>query len=84
MQADQASCLTLVTNAVVTWNTVYIGAVVEQLKAEGQEIAAEDLAHVSPARFTHVNPYGKYEFDLDTHWGEGVLRPLRQSPSVSA
>ena len=79
-QADQASCLTLVTNAVLTWNTVYLGAVVEQLKAEGQDIPAEDLAHVSPARFAHVNPYGKYEFDLSANWAEGVLRPLRPSP----
>lgn len=77
LQADQASCLTLVTNAVVTWNTVYIGAVVEQLKREGQHVTDEDLAHVSPARFSHVNPYGKYEFDLSVNWAEGVLRPLR-------
>jgi hypothetical protein len=73
----------LATNAVLTWNTVYRGAVVEQLKAEGQDIQAEDLAHVSPARFAHVNPYGKYEFDLMANWADGVLRPLRPSPTAA-
>ena len=38
-----ASCLTLVTNAVVTWNTVYIGAAVEDLRAEGHAITDETL-----------------------------------------
>ena len=30
---NQAGCLNLVTNAVVTWNTVYMAAVIEQLRA---------------------------------------------------
>src|SRR5713226_7768748 len=25
-------------------------------------------------RFTHVNPYGTYAFDLDTNWEEGVCK----------
>jgi TnpA family transposase len=33
--AYQASCLNLVTNAVMVWNTVYMTAVMEQLKPEG-------------------------------------------------
>ena len=40
----------------------------------------QQLAHVLPARFPHVNPHGKYEFDLTANWAEGVLRPLRPSP----
>ena len=31
---NQAGCLNLVTNAVVTWNTVYMAAVIDQLRAE--------------------------------------------------
>jgi TnpA family transposase len=31
-QANQASALTLVTNAIIVWNTVYMQAVIEQLK----------------------------------------------------
>ena len=34
-QVNQATCLNLVTNAVITWNTVYMAAIIEQLKREG-------------------------------------------------
>jgi len=36
--ANQSSCLTLVTNAVVVWNSIYIAAVLEYLKCEGYPI----------------------------------------------
>lgn len=80
-QANQASCLNLVTNAVVTWNTVYINAVVEQLKREGEEIRDSDLVHLSPARYEHINPYGKYYFDIEKGLGRNQLRPLRHPES---
>ena len=41
-QLNQASCLNLVTNAVVLWNTVYMKAVLDQLKAEGQHVDDAD------------------------------------------
>lgn len=47
-QANQASCLTLVTNMVVTWMTVYTKAVLTQLRAEGLPIP-EAACHC-PAR----------------------------------
>lgn len=62
--ASQSSCLTLVRNAVVAWNTIYMQAAIQQLKQEGHPIEDEDVAHLSPARFEHVNPYGKYYFDI--------------------
>jgi hypothetical protein len=34
----QALCLNLVTNAIIVWNTVYMAAVVEQLKQEGSRM----------------------------------------------
>ena len=37
-QLNQASCLNLVTNAVVLWNTVYMSAVLDQLKAQGYRV----------------------------------------------
>jgi len=42
----QALCLNLVTNAIIIWNTVYMAAVVEQLKHEGVPMHDSDLAHV--------------------------------------
>ena len=77
-QANQASCLTLVTNAVVTWNTVYIGAVVEELRTKGHVITDETLGHLSPALYDHINPYGTYQFDLEAAARLQGLRPLRR------
>jgi len=74
-QTHQAMCLNLLTNAVVVWNTVYMQAVIDQLRAEGQPIHDDDVVHLSPARFEHINPYGKYHFALDEE--RQGLRPLR-------
>lgn len=76
-QNNQASCLNLLTNAVVTWNTVYMNAVLDQLRNEGYSVQDEDLIHLSPARYEHINPYGKYHFDLNTEQNRNGLRPLR-------
>lgn len=77
-QANQASCLTLVTTAVVTWNTVYLAAVLEQLRSEGQALSEEALRHLSPALYDHINPYGTYQFDLEAAAQRQGLRPLRR------
>jgi hypothetical protein len=76
-QTNQAMCLNLVTNDVVVWNTVYMPAVLDQLRMEGMPVQEEDLAHLSPARFEHVNPYGKYVFPMDQASQRQGLRPLR-------
>ncbi len=81
--ANQASCLNLVTNAVVAWNTVYMAAAINQLKAEGYTVSETDIVHLSPARYEHVNPYGKYQFDLANNLHRRQLRPLRQPNSTS-
>lgn len=75
---NQASCLNLVTNAVVAWNTVYMEAAIIQLRGEGYEISSEDITHLSPTRYEHINPYGKYQFDVEAGLSRTQLRPLRQ------
>jgi TnpA family transposase len=76
-QTNQAGCLNLLTNAVVAWNTVYMAAAIEQLRAEGYPVREEDIAHLSPARHEHINPYGKYRFDINLRLRQ--LRPLRST-----
>jgi rRNA maturation protein Nop10 len=76
---NQAGCLNLVTNAVVTLNTVYMAAVSEQLLAEGKKVSEGDIARLSPARFEHINPYGKYRFEVEEGVNRTRLRPLRTS-----
>ena len=54
-QTNQVLCLNLVTNAIVTWNTVYMNAAIERLRAEGRIGRDIDLGHLSPALYGHVN-----------------------------
>ena len=41
-QTNQAMCLNVVTNAVIIWNTVYMQAVLDQLRGEGYPVHEED------------------------------------------
>src|SRR6266571_2428416 len=80
-QANQASCLNLVTNAVVTWNTIYIMDAIANLRAKGHAVSESDLVHLSPALYAHINRYGKYHFEAGPALEQQPRRPLRQ-PSV--
>lgn len=71
---NQVGCLNLVTNAIIVWNTVYIEKVVQQLQQEGRVLNEEDLMHIWPTRYAHVNVYGRYHFELE-HVGK--KRPFR-------
>ena len=62
---NQASCLNLVTNAVIVWNTVYMAEAVAQLKREGYPVNESDLAHIWPTRYAHINVYGRYHFNIE-------------------
>jgi TnpA family transposase len=80
-QVHQAACLNLLTNCVIAWNTVYMAAAIDRLRIDGHAVQDADLAHVSPCRFEHINPYGKYAFDVGEDLGRAVLRPLRPGRS---
>lgn len=64
-QVNTFSCLAVLHNAVVVWNTLRVGDVVAQLRVEGQAISGEDLARTSPLLHAHINPFGQYRFDLE-------------------
>jgi hypothetical protein len=61
----------------MVWNTVYIMAVVEQLKQEGYPMQESDLAHLWPTRYNHINVYGRYHFNIEEARGRKGLRFLR-------
>jgi TnpA family transposase len=73
---NQANCLNLITNAITVWNTVYMQVAIDHLREQGQEITEEDLLHLSPARFEHINIHGKYSFDISVPLNNSGLRPL--------
>jgi len=59
------SCLGVLHNAVVAWNMLHVGRVVAQLGAEGQVIDDATLALTTPLMRKHLNPFGRYHFDLE-------------------
>ena len=73
---DQLGALGIVLNCIVLWNTAYIEAALQQLRAHGYPVRDEDVARLSPFMRKHINVHGKYSFaapDLP----EGVTRQLR-------
>lgn len=60
---NKSSCLSLLSNAVVVWNTIQMQKIVDQLRAAGEVVADRDLAHISPLAFAHVIPNGTYHFE---------------------
>jgi TnpA family transposase len=73
-QEDQLGALGLVLNTVVLWNTRYLDAIVEDLRAKGYPVSDEDVARLSPLGHAHINFLGRYAFTAQPMDG---LRPLR-------
>jgi TnpA family transposase len=57
---NKASCLSLISNAVLLWNTVHMSCIAAQLRAAGHPVRDEDLARVSPLAHAHTIPSGTY------------------------
>jgi Tn3 transposase DDE domain len=75
-QEDQLGALGLVVNALVLWNTLYMEAVLKQLRTEGMEVLSADVARLSPLVHKHINFQGRYSFALTESVAQGALRPL--------
>ena len=69
-------------NVIVLWNTIYMDAALNQLRAEGFDVRAEDVARLSPLGFDHINMLGRYAFILPDPIARGELRPLRDPTIV--
>jgi len=63
-QANRASALTVLANAVVLWNSVQQTRVIKLLRAEGYKPEPQDFQRISPYAHEHVLPYGQYIFDM--------------------
>jgi hypothetical protein len=63
-QMERMSCLSLLINCIVTWNTHYMNSAIEQLKADGHPITDGTITHITPLMHTHINPYGIYYFNI--------------------
>jgi TnpA family transposase len=83
-QLDQGLCISLVMNCIIIWNTVYMSRVLAGLRREGIAFSEEDLSHLSPCRYRHINVYGKYSFDLEVVKQFDGYRPLRMTNSAAS
>lgn len=80
-QEDQLGSLGLVTNIIILWNTIYIEAVLSQLRREGYPVLEEDVARLSPLIHKHINMLGRYSFIMSDAVARGELRPLHDPNS---
>jgi TnpA family transposase len=75
-QSFRASGLSLITAAIVHWNTVYLDRAVGQLRAQGVSIPDDLLAHVAPLGWEHIGLTGDYVWTAANH--AVLFRPLRE------
>jgi len=85
-QTEQMWCLTLATNAIVTWTTEYHGLAVAALRRAGRWIDDEVLAHIWPTHHENVHFYGTHSVDIDGELAKldaDGYRPLRLQPATA-
>lgn len=76
----QGECLTLITNAVIAWNTVYVAHAIAQMQQTGTHTDDRHITRLSPASHNHINFYGRYDFTNPKPPPTGTHRPLRIEP----
>ncbi len=81
-QTEQMWCLTLATNAIVTWMTEYHGLAITALRRDGRRIDDDVLAHIWPSHHENVHFYGTHTIDLAGELAKldnDGYRPLRSN-----
>ena len=77
-QLNRATCLSLLLNVIAVWNTRYMQAALDHLRATGYAVLESDLEHLSPIVSGHINLHGSHHFELQApRKRQGQLRPLR-------
>lgn len=59
---NKATCLSLLSNAVLVWNTHHIARTVSVLRRQGHPVDDLDLARISPLGFKNILVHGTYDF----------------------
>jgi TnpA family transposase len=79
-QGFRASGLSLITAAIVHWNTVYLHRAVQHARALGATIPDDLLAHVAPLGWEHIALTGDYVWANSNAAPD--FRPLRDVPAA--
>lgn len=70
---NKASCLSLVSNTILYWNTKKIGGIIDHLRSQGEEISEETISRISLLPYKHVIPNGTYFSERGgMKWGSHV------------
>lgn len=80
----RAGGLTLVTAAIVLWNTVYLGRALDALRRDGVEVPDAFLGHLAPLGWRHINLTGDYHWASRAAFEPDGFRPLRPWPPALA
>jgi hypothetical protein len=64
-QVHTFSCLSVLHNAAVACKILHIESIVNQLRAEGKNCDDHILSLTTPLMRKHLNPFGRYYFDLN-------------------
>ncbi|WP_012281026.1 Tn3 family transposase [Francisella philomiragia] len=62
---NKASSLSLVSNAILMWNTIKMDEIIKSLKEQNIEVTKETLSHISLLPFKHVLPNGTYFIETE-------------------
>ncbi|KFJ67107.1 tn3 transposase DDE domain protein [Francisella tularensis subsp. novicida] len=62
---NKASSLSLVSNAILMWNTIKIDEIIKSLEEQNIKVSKEALSHISLLPFKHVLPNGTYFIETE-------------------
>jgi len=75
-----SGALTLLTNAVIAYNTWKLHEVLERRRVAGRDVPPETiLAHIAPVGFRHINFHGVYRFPLDRYFSRLMPSAIHQA-----
>ena len=62
---NKASSLSLVSNAILYWNTTRVSSIIDKLKQQRESIDDKTLRHISLLPYKHILPNGTYFIEDD-------------------
>ena len=60
---NKASCLSLVSNNVLVWNTHHMQEIINRMRAAGHEVEDKIIARISPLSIKNIFVHGTYSFE---------------------
>ncbi len=69
--------------AIILWDTAYFERAVKELRSRGVKVTDDELEHLSPLGWEHINLTGDYTWRPSDELRSNGYRPLRSVPEVS-